>query len=147
MSDRVKILVGTRKGAFVYTSDRSRERWELSGLLMGGWSVYHMAADLRANPPRLYAATNHAVWGPSVAKSTDLGKTWEQRSEGLDFLSHGHQSLCWSNHGQRRSSEAPTHGSPSEVRLRGRLAACSRGCSSSLVISSSDQTCGLRGKR
>ena len=44
-----------------------------------------MAADLRADPPRLYAAVNHPVWGPSVAKSTDLGKTWEQRSQGLGF--------------------------------------------------------------
>ena len=52
---------------------------------MSGWSVHHMAADLRDSTPRLYAAANHAVWGPSVSKSGDGGKTWESRSEGLGF--------------------------------------------------------------
>ena len=81
----VKLLVGTRKGAFIYTSDERRERWELSEPMMPGWSIYHIAADTRCDPPRLYAAANHAVWGPSVAKSSDGGRTWEQRSQGLGF--------------------------------------------------------------
>ena len=85
MADRVQLLVGTRKGAFIYSSDERRERWELSEPLMPGWSVHHMAADLRADPPRLYAAANHWAWGPSVARSDDGGKTWEQRSPGLAF--------------------------------------------------------------
>ena len=81
----VLLRVGTRKAAFIYTSDEKRERWTISEPLFPGWNVFHMAADLRADPPRLYAAVNHPVWGPSVAKSTDLGKTWEQRSQGLGF--------------------------------------------------------------
>jgi photosystem II stability/assembly factor-like uncharacterized protein len=85
MSPQVKLLIGTRKGAFIYTSDERRERWELSEPLMPGWSVYHMAADQRADPPRLYAAANHWAWGPSVARSDDGGKSWEQRSPGLAF--------------------------------------------------------------
>ncbi len=79
------VLVGARKGAWVYTSDEKRERWELSEPMMPGWSVYHMSADARTAPPRLYAAANHWAWGPCVARSDDGGKTWEQRSPGLAF--------------------------------------------------------------
>ncbi len=85
MSTHLRLLIGTRKAAFIYTSDEKRRTWELSAPMMTGWSIYHMAADLRASIPRLYAAANHAVWGPSVAKSDDGGETWEQRSEGLGF--------------------------------------------------------------
>lgn len=84
MPDRIHVLVGTRKGAFIYTS-ADRRSWEVEGPIFPGWSVYHMAADLRSAPPRLYSAANHWAWGRSVAKSTDLGKTWDYRSEGLAF--------------------------------------------------------------
>ena len=81
----VRLIVGTKKAAFVYTSDGAREDWELSEPMMPGWPVSHMTVDSRGDTPRLYAATNHPVWGPSVAKSSDGGATWEQRSEGLGF--------------------------------------------------------------
>lgn len=81
----VRVLVGTRKGAFIYSADERRDQWELSDPMLPGWSVYHMAADPRTNPPRLYAAANHWAWGPSVARSDDSGVTWEQRSPGLAF--------------------------------------------------------------
>lgn len=84
MPDRVHVLVGTRKGAFIYSS-ADRRSWEVEGPILPGWSVYHMAADLRSNSPRLYMAANHWAWGRSVAKSADLGKTWDFRSEGLAF--------------------------------------------------------------
>lgn len=83
----VKILVGTRKAGFIYTSDKKRQRWELSDPILPGWSFFHMSADLRDGTPRVYAAANHWAWGPSVAKSTDGGKTWDYRSEGLKFPS------------------------------------------------------------
>jgi photosystem II stability/assembly factor-like uncharacterized protein len=85
MSSRVQLLVGTRKGAFIYTSDEKRERWRQSEPVLRGWAVFHMAADARSDPPRLYAAANHPVWGPAVAKSTDGGESWDWRSEGLGF--------------------------------------------------------------
>ncbi|MHB8376708.1 MAG: WD40/YVTN/BNR-like repeat-containing protein [Dehalococcoidia bacterium] len=85
MAAGVKLLVGTRKGAFIYTSDERRERWSLSEPILPGWSVYHMSADLRGGAPRLYAAANHWAWGRSVAKSADLGKSWDWRSSGLGF--------------------------------------------------------------
>jgi photosystem II stability/assembly factor-like uncharacterized protein len=79
------VLVGTRKGAWIYTSSESRARWRISEPILPGWTVHHMAADLRRDPPRLYAAANHWAWGPSVARSDDGGVTWEQRSPGLGF--------------------------------------------------------------
>ncbi|MCE7929448.1 MAG: exo-alpha-sialidase, partial [Chloroflexi bacterium CFX7] len=64
---RTRLLVGTRKGAWIYTANESRRCWEVSEPIMPGWTVHHMAADLRCDPPRLYAAANHWAWGPSVA--------------------------------------------------------------------------------
>jgi len=87
LATRVMLLVGTRKGAFIYTSDERRQEWEVSAPLLAGWQIYHMAADPRANPPRLYAAANSPWWGPSVAKSEDWGKSWDQHSQGLGFPS------------------------------------------------------------
>lgn len=81
----VHLLVGTRKGAFVYTSDPSRERWEVSPPMMRGSSVYGMAIDTRGSKPRLFAASNHWAWGRSVARSDDMGATWDQRNPGLGF--------------------------------------------------------------
>lgn len=85
MARSVKLLVGTRKAAFIYTSDETRQSWELSAPIYTGWSIYHMAADTRGDHPRLYAAANHWAWGPSVAKSDDLGATWDYVSKGLGF--------------------------------------------------------------
>jgi hypothetical protein len=85
MATQVKLLVGTKKAGFIYTSDARRERWEVSGPILPGWSVYNMAADLRDGRPRFYAAANHWAWGPSVAKSADGGKEWDIRSENLAF--------------------------------------------------------------
>lgn len=85
MANRVMVLVGTKKGGFTYTSDERRQQWQRSDPILPGWQVYHMAADTRGPEPRLYAAANHFAWGRSVAKSTDLGKTWDWRSKGLGF--------------------------------------------------------------
>ena len=81
----VLVMVGTKKAAFIYRSDEKREQWSISEPIYTGWSIYNMAADLRGDHPRLYAAANHWAWGPSVAKSDDLGKTWDYRSTGLAF--------------------------------------------------------------
>ena len=85
MNMQTRVLVGTRKGAWIYTSDTGRQKWEISEPIMPGWTVHHMAVDTRHDPPRIYAAANHWAWGPSVARSDDGGLTWEQRSPGLSF--------------------------------------------------------------
>jgi photosystem II stability/assembly factor-like uncharacterized protein len=93
MADRIHVLVGTKKGAFIYTSDAARERWQVSDPILPGWSVFHMSADTRGAAPRLFAAANHWAWGRSVAKSDDLGKTWDWRSEHLGFPKDMGQSI------------------------------------------------------
>lgn len=81
----LRLLVGTKKGAFIYTADEARSTWSLVGPMMGGWRVLHIVDDQRGERPLLYAAATHDVWGPSVSKSDDGGETWDQRSEGLGF--------------------------------------------------------------
>jgi photosystem II stability/assembly factor-like uncharacterized protein len=85
MASQVRLLVGTRKAAFIYTSDEKRQRWDLSEPMLSGWTIHHAVADTRCDPPKLYAAAKHAVWGPSIARSTDWGKTWTQTTPGLKF--------------------------------------------------------------
>jgi hypothetical protein len=85
MTTRVLLLVGTRKGAFIYRSDERRRCWQPSEPMLEGWQVFHMAADTRRDPPRLYAAASNPWWGRALARSDDGGATWELRSPGLSF--------------------------------------------------------------
>src|SRR5579859_6141537 len=90
MNQSVQLLVGTRKGAFIYRSDAARQCWSISEPQMPGWQINHLAADTREGRQRLYAAANHWAWGPTVARSDDGGKTWEHTSPGLGFP----QDMC-----------------------------------------------------
>lgn len=72
----VRVLVGTRKGAFVLTSDGKREQWDVSGPQFGGWEVYHITGS-RADPNRLYASQSSGWFGQLIQRSEDGGKTWE----------------------------------------------------------------------
>ncbi len=71
----VRVLVGTRKGAFVLTSDAARQRWEVAGPHFGGWEVYHVAGS-PADPDRLYASQSSGWFGQVVQRSTDGGRSW-----------------------------------------------------------------------
>ena len=72
----VRVLVGTRKGAFVLTSDAKRERWDVSGPHFAGWEIYHLKGS-PADPNRLYAAQSSGWFGQLIQRSNDGGKTWE----------------------------------------------------------------------
>jgi BNR/Asp-box repeat protein len=72
----VRVLVGTRKGAFVLTSDAKRDRWDVSGPHFAGWEIYHMKAS-PADPNRLYASQSSGWFGQVIQRSNDGGKTWE----------------------------------------------------------------------
>lgn len=65
MADRVVVCVGTRKGLFVFRSDRKRERWAADGPFLKGWQVYHAVVDSRSTP-RLYAAGSSEVFATTV---------------------------------------------------------------------------------
>ena len=72
---RVRVLVGTRKGAFVLTSDAARSTWEVAGPHFGGWEIYHMKAS-PVDPNRIYAAQNTGWFGQLMQRSDDGGVTW-----------------------------------------------------------------------
>jgi photosystem II stability/assembly factor-like uncharacterized protein len=73
----VRLLVGTRKGAFVLTADGKRRRWDVSGPLFGGWEIYHLKGS-PVDPDRLYASQSSGWFGQIIQRSDDGGKTWHQ---------------------------------------------------------------------
>ena len=73
---RVRVLVGTRKGAFVLTSDGKRERWEVSGPHFAGWEIYHFTGS-RAESDRLFASQSTSWFGQLIQRSDDAGQTWQ----------------------------------------------------------------------
>jgi photosystem II stability/assembly factor-like uncharacterized protein len=72
----VRVLVGTRKGAFILTSDGKRQRWDVSGPHFAGWEIYHLKGS-PADPNRLYASQTSSWFGQLIQRSGDGGKTWE----------------------------------------------------------------------
>lgn len=82
----VRLLVGTRKGAFILTSDERRERWAVSDPLFPGWEIYHVKGS-PADPNRLYASQTSGWFGQVIQRSDDGGKTWEP--VGNEFVYEG----------------------------------------------------------
>ena len=72
----VRVLVGTRKGAFILTADGKRQNWDVSGPHFGGWEIYHLKGS-PADPNRLYASQSSSWFGQVIQRSNDGGKTWE----------------------------------------------------------------------
>jgi BNR/Asp-box repeat len=73
----VRVLVGTRKGAFILTSDGKREKWDVSGPHFAGWEMYHLKGS-PADPSRIYASQSSGWFGQLIQRSDDGGKTWHQ---------------------------------------------------------------------
>jgi photosystem II stability/assembly factor-like uncharacterized protein len=73
---QVRVLVGTRKGAFVITSDGKRKDWEINGPHFGGWEMYHLKGS-PADPNRIYASQSTGWFGQMIQRSNDGGRTWE----------------------------------------------------------------------
>ena len=71
----VRVLAGTRKGAFVLTSDGNRKQWKVSGPHFSGWEVYHVKGS-PADPSRLYASQSSGWSGQVIQRSDDGGATW-----------------------------------------------------------------------
>ncbi len=74
---KVRVLVGTKKGAFILTSDGKRKKWDVSGPHFAGWELYHMKGS-SVDPNRLYASQSSGWFGQIIQRSDDGGKTWYQ---------------------------------------------------------------------
>lgn len=72
----VRVLVGTRKGAFILTADGKRKDWKIDGPHFGGWEMYHLKGS-PVNPNRLYASQSNGWFGQVVNRSDDGGKSWQ----------------------------------------------------------------------
>ena len=72
---KVRVLAGTRKGAFILTSDGKRQNWEVSGPHFAGWEIYHMKGS-PADPNRIYVSQTSGWFGQLIQRSDDGGKTW-----------------------------------------------------------------------
>ncbi|RKT85277.1 BNR/Asp-box repeat-containing protein [Saccharopolyspora antimicrobica] len=73
---RVRVLVGTRKGAFVLTADGKRQEWDISGPHFGGWELYHLKGS-PADPDRIYASMSLGWFGQQIQRSDDGGRSWQ----------------------------------------------------------------------
>jgi photosystem II stability/assembly factor-like uncharacterized protein len=83
---KIRLLVGTRKGAFILTSDGKRDQWDISGPHFAGWEIYHLKGS-PTHPDRLYASQTSGWFGQIIQRSDDGGETWEP--VGNDFLYNG----------------------------------------------------------
>jgi hypothetical protein len=79
----VRVLVGTKKGAFILTADGKRKTWQVEGPHFAGWEMYHLKGS-PADPNRIYASQTSGWFGQVVERSDDGGKTWE--AVGNQFL-------------------------------------------------------------
>ncbi len=73
----IRILVGTRKGAFILTSDGKRKKWSIDGPHFGGWEIYHVKGS-EIEPNRIFASQTSSWFGQIIQRSDDGGKSWTQ---------------------------------------------------------------------
>jgi photosystem II stability/assembly factor-like uncharacterized protein len=74
---KVRVLVGTKKGAFILSADGKREKWEVSGPHFAGWEIYHLKGS-SVDPNRIYCSQSSGWFGQVIQRSDDGGKTWFQ---------------------------------------------------------------------
>jgi photosystem II stability/assembly factor-like uncharacterized protein len=82
----VRVLVGTRKGAFILTSDGDRRTWDIAGPFFAGWEIYHLKGS-RVDPNRIYVSQSSGWFGQMIQRSDDGGRTWQ--AVGNAFLYDG----------------------------------------------------------
>ncbi len=85
---KIRVLVGTKKGAFILTGDGKRANWEISGPLFAGWEVYHLKGS-PVDPNRLYASQTSGWFGQITQRSDDGGLTWQTPGGGPPITPDG----------------------------------------------------------
>lgn len=81
----VRVLVGTKKGAFILTSDDKRKDWEISDPLFPGFEMYHLKGS-PVDPNRIYASQTSSWFGQVMQRSDDGGKTWEAIGNEFNYV-------------------------------------------------------------
>ena len=71
----VRVLVGTRKGAFILSSDGKRQKWDVNGPLFAGWEIFHMKGS-PVDPNRIFVSQTSGWFGQIIQRSDDGGKNW-----------------------------------------------------------------------
>ena len=90
---KIYVLVGTHKGAFIFSSDKDRKKWDVKGPLLKGADVNEIILDTRGEPT-MYACATSYWWGSNVHVSKDLGKTWKQSETGIKFEESSGKSIA-----------------------------------------------------
>jgi len=85
---KVRVLVGTKKGAFILESDGARKNWKVSEPYFMGWEVYHLKGS-PVDPNRIYASQTSGWFGQIMQRSNDGGKTWETPGGGMTTTPEG----------------------------------------------------------
>jgi hypothetical protein len=85
---KMRLLVGTKKGAFILTSDGTRRQWEVNGPHFAGWEMYHLKGS-PSEPNRIYASQTSGWFGQIIQRSDDGGKTWETPGGGSATTPNG----------------------------------------------------------
>jgi len=102
----VRLLVGTRKGAFILTSDGKREQWDVSGPHFAGWEMYHLKGS-PLDPNRIYASQTSSWFGQIIQRSDDGGKTWS--TPGGEKLPDAHDPPAGRSNRFQYDGEVGTH--------------------------------------
>ena len=89
----VRVLVGTKKGAFILSSDGKRAKWDVSGPHFAGWEIYHMKGS-PVDPDRIYASQTSGWFGQVMQRSDDGGKTWEAVGNEFKYEVGEAASIC-----------------------------------------------------
>lgn len=87
------LLVGTKRGLFIFESDEHRREWRARGPYLIGREIYHAILDERDGS--LWAATDHSVWGAHIHRSTDMGENWETLEDAPHYLDERGLKAIW----------------------------------------------------
>ena len=102
---RIRVLVGTRKGAFILTSGAARRDWQVRGPHFGGWEIFHIAGS-PANPDRLYASQSSSWFGQVIQRSDDGGATWNPVGNEFNYVGDPRYASVLRRHAQTLGIQA-----------------------------------------
>ena len=110
----IRVLVGTRKGAFILTSDGKRKQWTVNGPHFAGWELYHLKGS-PVDPNRLYASQTSSWFGQVIQRSDDGGNTWHPPGTkpedlmGQDGMPKGESNMFVYDESQETGKPLTTH--------------------------------------